>query len=178
MGLSKKLVRRKVQLVELLNAKYPTHQWEKMFSMQGRFGQQRYLRQAISSLFPVLFSSITFPSFQSVRRWRGRGRRGRGGRGGSGGRGGREGRGGRGEGRRERGGRAEIGGCVCVFHHEQTLFSASSFSFSSFDICLSTSLCSSRSFASGGPRRMYNRVEAPNLNEKKINTKKNKSINK
>jgi len=53
LGISKKLVKNKLQLVELLQEKYPTHHWEKMTSLQGRFGQQRRLEQSVSSLFPV-----------------------------------------------------------------------------------------------------------------------------
>jgi len=55
MGLSKG-VRRKEQLVELLKEKYPQHNWDKMFILKGRFGQQRRLEQAVTSLFPVLCS--------------------------------------------------------------------------------------------------------------------------
>jgi hypothetical protein len=54
MGLSKG-VRRKQQLVELLKEKYPQHNWDKMFILKGRFGQQRRLEQAVTSLFPVLW---------------------------------------------------------------------------------------------------------------------------
>jgi len=52
MGLRKSAVRTTVQLVELLKERYPTISWDKMF-MKGRFGQQRRLEQAISTLFPV-----------------------------------------------------------------------------------------------------------------------------
>jgi len=53
MGLPKVLVKHKAQLVELLKGKYPHLKWDKMFSMQGRFGQQRRLELAVKSLFPV-----------------------------------------------------------------------------------------------------------------------------
>ena len=53
MGLPKVLVKHKAQLVELLKGKYPHLKWDKMFSMQGRFGQQRRLELAVKSFFPV-----------------------------------------------------------------------------------------------------------------------------
>jgi len=43
----------KFQLVQLLQEVYPSHQWGKMFTLRGRFGQQRRLEQAVVSLFPV-----------------------------------------------------------------------------------------------------------------------------
>jgi len=56
MGLPRWLARTKTQLVELLQEKYPSHQWDKMFTLNGRFGQQRRLERAISVLFPVCIS--------------------------------------------------------------------------------------------------------------------------
>jgi len=56
MGLSRKIAKNTAQLVGLLQDKYPTQQWEKMFTMKGRFGQQRHLERAVSSLFPVMQS--------------------------------------------------------------------------------------------------------------------------
>jgi len=53
MGLHPRLARNKAELVELLQHKYPMHQFAKMFIMKGKFGQQRRLEQAVSSLFPV-----------------------------------------------------------------------------------------------------------------------------
>jgi len=53
LGLSKSKVKSLAQLVRLLQEKYPEHKWDKMFVMRGRFGQQRRLQQAVSSLFPV-----------------------------------------------------------------------------------------------------------------------------
>jgi len=53
MGLSRKFVKKTSQLVELLQEKYPTYNWEKMFTMKGRYGQQRRLEQAVLTLFPV-----------------------------------------------------------------------------------------------------------------------------
>ena len=58
MGLPKDLARSTLQLVELLKERYPEQQWDKMFTMQGRFGQQRRLEQAVTSLFPVCTSSL------------------------------------------------------------------------------------------------------------------------
>ena len=53
MGLSKKVIKNQLLLVDMLQQRYPSLQWEKMFTMQGRFGQQRRLERAIASLFPV-----------------------------------------------------------------------------------------------------------------------------
>jgi len=53
MGLPKRSVRNVSQFVSLLQEKYPTHNWDKMFTLKGRFGQQRRLEQAVASLFPV-----------------------------------------------------------------------------------------------------------------------------
>jgi len=44
---------RKSDLVDLLNERYPGHEWEKANLLQGRFGQQKKLERAIASLFPV-----------------------------------------------------------------------------------------------------------------------------
>ena len=54
MGLPKKLVKNTTQLVKLLQEKYPAQQWAKMFTVKGRFRQQRRLEQAVAALFPVL----------------------------------------------------------------------------------------------------------------------------
>jgi len=43
-----------IQFVEMLKEKYPDHDWGKMFTLRGKFGQQRRLEKAVSSLFPVL----------------------------------------------------------------------------------------------------------------------------
>jgi len=53
MGLSKKVIKNQLQLVDLLQQRYPSLQWAKMFTAQGRFGQQRRLERAIASLFSV-----------------------------------------------------------------------------------------------------------------------------
>jgi len=74
MGLHPRLARNKAELVELLQHKYPMHQFAKMFIMKGKFGQQRRLEQAVSSLFPVgtqhlmsqLISLITYPKDQEI----------------------------------------------------------------------------------------------------------------
>mgnify|MGYP007061232854 CR=1 FL=1 len=51
--MSKRLIKNTLQLVECLQEKYPTQQWDKMFTTKGRFGQQRRLEQAVKTLFPV-----------------------------------------------------------------------------------------------------------------------------
>ena len=48
-----KNVRTTVQLVQMLREKYPAHKWDRMFTMKGRFGQQRRLEQAVATIFPV-----------------------------------------------------------------------------------------------------------------------------
>ena len=53
LGLPKRFAKNKMHLVEWLQQKYPSHQWDKMFTMTGRYGQQRRLEQAVTSLFPV-----------------------------------------------------------------------------------------------------------------------------
>jgi len=53
MGLPKKFVKNTTELVEWLQERYPTQQWEKMFISKGKFGQQRRFEQAVSNLFPV-----------------------------------------------------------------------------------------------------------------------------
>jgi len=51
MGLPSGFNRKK--LVELLTEKYPTHHWEKVYLLKGRFAQQKRLENAISTLFSV-----------------------------------------------------------------------------------------------------------------------------
>ena len=63
LGLPKSKVKSLAQLVRLLQEKYPEHNWDKMFIMKGRFGQQRRLQQAVSSLFPVRIPLSTPPPF-------------------------------------------------------------------------------------------------------------------
>jgi len=61
MGLPKKYAKNTAQLVELLKERYPEHNWEKLSTIQGRFGQQRRLQVAVTSLFPV-----SSPSYLSL----------------------------------------------------------------------------------------------------------------
>jgi len=60
MGLPKKFAKNTAQLVELLKERYPEHNWEKLCTIQGRFGQQRRLQHAITSLFPVRIPPCLF----------------------------------------------------------------------------------------------------------------------
>ena len=55
-----KTISNKMQLVELLQERYPTQDWSRMYTMRGRFGNQRLLYNAVASLFPV-------SSFQTAR---------------------------------------------------------------------------------------------------------------
>jgi len=48
----------KSQLAELLQEKYPTHKFEKVFLLKGRFAQQKRLENAVTSLFPVCISIV------------------------------------------------------------------------------------------------------------------------
>jgi len=57
MDLPSKVIKSKAQLVAMLKTKYPSHNWDRMFIMKGRFGQQRRLEHAMVSLFPVSLSS-------------------------------------------------------------------------------------------------------------------------
>ena len=66
LGLPKSKVKSLAQLVRLLQEKYPEHNWDKMFIMKGRFGQQRRLQQAVSSLFPVRIPLSTPPRSQKA----------------------------------------------------------------------------------------------------------------
>jgi len=43
----------KLQLAELLGAKYPDYQWDKMVLLRGRYAEQKRLEKAIEILFPV-----------------------------------------------------------------------------------------------------------------------------
>jgi len=52
-GLPRHSFQRSVQLVELLRDKYPSLDLQRMSILRGKFGQQRKLEQAVSSLFPV-----------------------------------------------------------------------------------------------------------------------------
>lgn len=56
-GVPPRVVKNIHQLVEVLQHKYPSHNWDKMYIMKGRFGQQRRLEHAIASLFPVYYSA-------------------------------------------------------------------------------------------------------------------------
>ena len=60
MGLSRKSVKSTAQLVALLEEKYPTIKWDKMYVMRGRFGLQRRLKQAVVALFPVQYQCGSF----------------------------------------------------------------------------------------------------------------------
>ena len=67
---------RKSDLVDLLNERYPGHEWEKANLLQGRFGQQKKLERAIASLFPVSLpltnynSKSNWPSYERTRQWK------------------------------------------------------------------------------------------------------------
>jgi len=52
-GLSRHSFQRSVQLVELLQEKYPSLDLQRMSILRGKFGQQRKLEQAVAALFPV-----------------------------------------------------------------------------------------------------------------------------
>jgi len=43
----------KLALAEALQEKYPTFNWEKVYLLKGRFGQQKRLERAVTELFPV-----------------------------------------------------------------------------------------------------------------------------
>ena len=60
LGLPRNQIKNVMQLVRLLQEKYPSHNWNKMFIMKGRLGQQRRLENSVASLFPV--SLPPFPS--------------------------------------------------------------------------------------------------------------------
>lgn len=47
-------------LAQLLNEKYPTFDWERVFLLKGRYAQQKRLERAIISLFPVHISPSLF----------------------------------------------------------------------------------------------------------------------
>jgi len=51
MGLPKRI--RTIQFVNLLKERYPDVKWDKMIIMKGKFGQQRRLEHAVSSMFMV-----------------------------------------------------------------------------------------------------------------------------
>ena len=42
-------------LVQLLQQKYPDHQWDKVLLLRGRYAQQKRLERAVAELFPVGF---------------------------------------------------------------------------------------------------------------------------
>ena len=43
----------KLRLVQLLNIKYPGQPWEKLFTLRGRFSQQKRLEKMVAELFDV-----------------------------------------------------------------------------------------------------------------------------
>jgi len=43
----------RVKLAEILSHKYPTHNWEKVYLLRGRYAQQKRLEKAVRSLFSV-----------------------------------------------------------------------------------------------------------------------------
>jgi len=43
----------KLKLAELLKQKYPDHNWDPIYLLKGKFGQQKRLERAVSSLFKV-----------------------------------------------------------------------------------------------------------------------------
>jgi len=44
---------KKIQLVELLETKYPKHKWDTTRLLRGRYAQQKRLERAVAVLFPV-----------------------------------------------------------------------------------------------------------------------------
>jgi len=50
-GFPSKITR--LQLVNILNTKYPNHDWERAYPLRGRFAQQRRLEKAVAVLFQV-----------------------------------------------------------------------------------------------------------------------------
>jgi len=53
LGMPKRRVPNTAKLIELLQERFPEHSWDKMGVMKGRFGLQRRLELAVTSLFPV-----------------------------------------------------------------------------------------------------------------------------
>ena len=51
---------RKVKLAEALQERYPGFEWEKVYLLKGRFGQQKRLEHLVAELFPVCFPSSLF----------------------------------------------------------------------------------------------------------------------
>lgn len=54
-GLGFPMTMRRIQLAELLQKKYPQHNWEKLLFLKGRYGQQKRLERTVQHLFPVIF---------------------------------------------------------------------------------------------------------------------------
>lgn len=50
---------KKPRLAQLLSERYPGHDWERVFLLKGKYGQQKRLERAIRSLFPVITSSYS-----------------------------------------------------------------------------------------------------------------------
>lgn len=46
---------KRLKLVEILREKYPGHDWTKVYLLRGRYGQQKRLENAVTTLFPVGF---------------------------------------------------------------------------------------------------------------------------
>jgi len=49
----------KPELAALLEEKYPSYPWEKLYLLKGRYAQQRRLEKAIKALLPVKASFAT-----------------------------------------------------------------------------------------------------------------------
>jgi len=50
-GLPRQLTKPKLAL--LLRDRYPSHEWDRLYLLKGKYGQQKRLEQAVTSLFPV-----------------------------------------------------------------------------------------------------------------------------
>ena len=61
LGLPRRHVKSILDLVKLLQAKYPEHNWDKMFILKGKFRHQRRLENAVRSLLPVILPSPSCP---------------------------------------------------------------------------------------------------------------------
>lgn len=58
LGITKKF--KKPELAQLLEAKYPGYDWEKVFLLKGRYAQQKRLERAVRTLFQVGFFPDAF----------------------------------------------------------------------------------------------------------------------
>jgi len=51
----------KPQLAQLLAERYPNYEWERVYLLRGRYGQQRRLEKGLQRLFPVRTSLFPPP---------------------------------------------------------------------------------------------------------------------